>query len=125
MVISKKHGLNPSMDICFFCGETKGIALFGKMKGDAEAPRQVLLNYEPCDKCKEAMDKGTTIVEVVTEDNGNRQIVDGAYPTSRWCVMRSEAAKEIFETDNKMILLEKKAYSVLTRSNGDGETKGK
>ena len=114
MVISKKHGLNPSMDICFFCGEAKGIALFGKMKGDAEAPRNVLLNYEPCDKCKEAMDQGTTVIEVVTEDNGNMPIKEGIYPTGRWCVMRSEAAQELFGTDSKKVLLAKSAYEKLT-----------
>lgn len=117
MVISKKHGLNPSMDICFFCGEAKGIALFGKMKGDAEAPRNVLLNYEPCDKCKEQMSKGTTIIEVVTEDNGNKPIQEGICPTGRWCVMRSEAAKELFETDNKRVLLHQKIYAKLTGGN--------
>lgn len=117
MRISDKHGLNPSMDICFFCGEPKGIALFGKMKGDTEAPRHVLLNYEPCDKCKDAMDKGTTILEVVTVDNGNRPIQDGVYPTGRWCVMRSEAAKELFNVDNKMLLLEQSVYTRLTGGN--------
>ena len=119
MTISKKHGLNPSMDICFFCGEPKGIALFGKMKGDAEAPQVVLLNYEPCDKCKEAMDKGTTILEVVTVDNGNKPIQDGVYPTGRWCVMRSEAAKNLFGTDIKTILLEQVAYKQLTGGSKD------
>lgn len=122
MVISKKHGLNPSMDICFFCGEPKGIALFGKMKGDAAAPRQVFLNYEPCEKCQALMDKGTAIIEVVTEDNGNMEIQDGIYPTGRWCVMRREAARELFETDVPKVLLIKGAYEKLTggaRQNGN------
>lgn len=113
MVVSKKHGLNPSMDICFFCGEAKGIALFGKMKGDAKAPHNVLLNYEPCDKCKELMAQGTTLIEVVTEDNGNMQIQEGIYPTGRWSVMRSEAAKELFETDSPKVLLGKVPYTQL------------
>lgn len=122
MTVSDKHGLNPSMDICFFCGEPKGIALFGKMKGDAEAPRHVLLNYEPCDKCKEAMAKGTTILEVVTEDNGNPQIQEGAYPTGRWCVMRHDAAKELFNTDNKTVLLIDYVYERLTGGNKGANT---
>lgn len=112
--ISEKHGLNPSMDICFFCGEAKGIALFGKMKGDKEAPRNVLLNYEPCDKCKDAMSKGTTIIEVVTEDNGNMPIQDGIYPTGRWCVVRREAAYNLFNTKRDKILLASSTYKQLT-----------
>lgn len=112
--ISEKHGLNPSMDICFFCGEAKGIALFGKMKGDKEAPRNVLLNYEPCDKCKEAMAQGTTIIEVVTEDNGNMPIQDGIYPTGRWCVVRKQAAMNLFNTNRSKILLASSTYKQLT-----------
>lgn len=122
MTVSDKHGLNPSMDICFFCGEPKGIALFGKMKGDAKAPQSVLLNYEPCDKCKEAMDKGTTIIEVVVQPNGNMPIQDGAYPTGRWCVMRREAAMELFNTDNPNVLLINTAYERLTGGNKGANT---
>lgn len=114
MVISKKHGLNPSMDICFFCGEPKGIALFGKMKGDAEAPREVLLNYAPCDKCKEQMSQGTTVIEVVMDNNGNKPIKEGIYPTGRWCVMRREAAKELFNGEHENVLLERFVYERLT-----------
>jgi len=108
------------MDICFFCGEAKGIALFGKMKGDAEAPREVLLNYEPCDKCKKLMAQGTTIIEVVTDSNGNMEIQEGIYPTGRWCVMRSAAAKELFKTDSPKVLLGKETYTKLTGGNKDG-----
>lgn len=110
MVISNKHGLNPSIDTCFFCGEAKGIALFGKMKGDVQAPQYVLLNYEPCDKCKELMDKGTTIIEVEQGDNGNMPIQKGLYPTGRWCVVHSESAKRIFNVSDKRLLLDCKAY---------------
>lgn len=37
--LSPKHGLNPSISVCFFCGEDKNeIILPGKLEGDAEAP---------------------------------------------------------------------------------------
>lgn len=119
MVISKKHGLNPSMDICFFCGEAKGIALFGKMKGDAEAPREVLLNYEPCGDCAKKMAEGTTVIEVVTEDNGNMPMKENVYvyPTGRWCVVRKEAAKELFNGEFAKVLLQRMAYERLTGGN--------
>ena len=29
--LSPKHGLNPSMDLCFWCGEPKGVILCGHM----------------------------------------------------------------------------------------------
>ena len=111
--LSEKHGVNPSLDTCFFCGEPKGIALFGKLKGDAEAPRHVLLNYEPCEKCKAAMALGTTIIAVSETDNGNRPIQDKLYPTGSWCVMRKEAAKELFCTDADRLLLHEDIYERL------------
>lgn len=114
MTISDKHGLNPSLDMCFFCGVPKGIALFGKLKNDIEAPRQVLLNYEPCDECQKVMSQGTTIIEVVTDDNGNKPIHDNVYPTGRWCVMKREAAQELFNTDKVKVLLNSVNYTALT-----------
>ena len=52
--LSDKHGVNPTMGVCMWCGEPTGeIALLGKLKGDVEAPRYSTLSYEPCDKCKE------------------------------------------------------------------------
>ena len=94
--LSEKHGVNPSMEVCFWCGEVKGIALFGKMKGDVEAPRHVVLNYEPCDKCKEGMNSGFTIMEATERNNGNPEIQKGVYPTGRWSVLKTEAAERIF-----------------------------
>ena len=52
ITISKKHGVNPSINTCFWCGGDKNIILFGKLPNDAEAPRNVCMDYQPCDKCK-------------------------------------------------------------------------
>jgi hypothetical protein len=29
--LSPRHGVNPSLDLCFFCQEPKGVVLFGRM----------------------------------------------------------------------------------------------
>lgn len=39
--LSKKHGVNPSIEICAVCGKGIGVALLGRLKNDAEAPREV------------------------------------------------------------------------------------
>lgn len=45
---SPKHGLNPTIPVCFFCGQQKNeIAFMGRLAGDAEAPRNLILDYEP------------------------------------------------------------------------------
>lgn len=52
--VSEKHGVNPSIGICAFCGKESGeVLLLGRLLGDKEAPRQMIANpHEPCDTCK-------------------------------------------------------------------------
>lgn len=103
ITLSKKHGVNPSMDICFWCGEPKGLALFGRMKGDAEAPKRMVTSLEPCDKCKEKFMLGVHLIEVT--DDGSRFGDNKAFafgdtegkphwPTGRYVVMKPEAMKD-------------------------------
>lgn len=62
--LSEKHGVNPSLDLCFLCNEPKGVALLGRLPGDAEAPRQAVFDEEPCDKCLEWMKQGIILISV-------------------------------------------------------------
>lgn len=64
ITLSKKYGVNPSMVICPVCKKEQSIALFGRLKGDAEAPRTI--PGELCDDCK---DKYIQIIEVESEQN--------------------------------------------------------
>ena len=50
IILSKKYGVNPSIEICTICGEDLNIILFGKLKDDVEAPKQICLGGL-CDKC--------------------------------------------------------------------------
>jgi hypothetical protein len=56
MILSKEHGLNPTMPVCYWCGEETGeVALLGAAyKG--EAPMHMVLNKEPCPACKAKLD---------------------------------------------------------------------
>lgn len=91
--ISPKYGVNPTIPICFFCGEEKHeIALLGKIgKGteDLEAPHYALLDYEPCDECLKKMATGITLVEVSNTPVSANQppIIENAYPTGNWWVV--------------------------------------
>ena len=102
ITLSKKHGLNPSLDICFWCGEPKGLALCGRMKGDAEAPRNMVTSLEPCDKCKDKFKLGVHLIEIIDDgsrfgDNKAFAFVDTEgkphWSTGRYVVMKSEAVK--------------------------------
>jgi len=105
--LSRKYGVNPTIPVCFWCGEPKNeIALMGHIgdgrRGeDIEAPRYSVINYEPCDKCREAMKKGFTVMECTTSPNSHSSVEmqKGIYPTGRFTVVKSEAADRIFGTD--------------------------
>ena len=103
ITLSNKHGLNPSLDICFWCGESKGIALCGRLKGDAEAPKNMVTSLEPCDKCKEKFKLGVHLIEVVDDgsrfgDNKAFAFVDTDgrphWPTGRYMVIKPEAVND-------------------------------
>ena len=108
ITLSPKHGVNPSMDLCFWCGQPKGIILCGRMhekKGDrtdVEAPKGMVMNLEPCDKCKENFSLGVQIIEVT--DDGSKFNNDLTFaikaednkvkwPTGRFVVMKAESIK--------------------------------
>lgn len=100
--VSEKHGVNPTLGICFWCGEDDGtIGLLGKLKGDVEAPRKMMLGYEPCDTCKEGIALGVAIMEASSFPAFDNQpkIKKGCYPTGRWSVITREAAERLFTDD--------------------------
>lgn len=111
--LSDQHGLNPSISVCFFCGEDKELKLFGKLKGDAKAPKRIVADYMPCKACEEKMRKGATIIEVTREDTGMLPISHGAWPTGRWCVISHSAAEMLFKKKVSTLLLEKDLYEKL------------
>jgi hypothetical protein len=83
------------VEICFYCGEGKGVILFGKLKGlvDREAPSQVCLDHEPCDKCRAFMDQGIICIGV-DEARSNGDTVN-PYRDGNWCVVTEEAIRRI------------------------------
>lgn len=86
-----KYGLNPSMEVCFYCQkETGSIVLLGNKYPD-EAPRHITTSYEPCEKCKEAFSQGFLLLEA--EDNAYNKPV----PTGNYWVISMEAAERMFQ----------------------------
>ena len=95
--ISHKHGVNPTIPLCYFCGQPKNeIVLLGLLPNDAEAPRNLVIDYQPCEKCREMMELGVTLVEVTIDPPNVGQPplahIEGEdiYPTGRWCVVKPE-----------------------------------
>lgn len=102
--ISQKHGVNPTMPVCFFCGEPTGeIALLGKLKGDVEAPKHMILSYEPCDKCKKAFSQGILIIGVKNTPVIKGQIPiqnePALYPTGSYVLATEDFINRSFEPE--------------------------
>ena len=124
--LSPKHGLNPTIPVCAWCGEPKNeIALMGRIKTDKkgedpQAPMHCILDYEPCDKCKEQWSQGVAVLEATmvrpTPYRPPIQVQkDGTeiYPTMRFVVIKPEATERIFNgqfTAGQKLLLEDEAF---------------
>ena len=99
--ISPKHGLNPTIPVCFWCGKQKNeIALMGRMKDDIEAPKNMVLDYVPCEECQNHMAMGVAVLEASDHPNteGQPPMQEGVYPTSRFVVVTTECADRVFST---------------------------
>ena len=105
--LSEKHGLNPSMLVCFVCGNDTGeIALMGRLKGDIEAPRRsVLPGSEPCAECREHMKAGIILISV--KDGSDQK---NPYRTGGWVVIKEEAAKNIFKDNAESLMKVRMAF---------------
>lgn len=100
--ISPQHGVNPCISVCFFCHEDKEeIALLGKLPGDAKAPMRAVLDYIPCEHCKEKMKQGISLIGVTTTPNNPGQPPiqknnDGVlYPTGSLIVVKPDAIRRM------------------------------
>ena len=104
--MSKKHGLNPCIPICPFCGQEKNeLALLGYIKGDKKAPKSAVMDLEPCDTCRENWKKGVPLIRVsyacpvegmppISKQDGKP-----VYLTGSCAGITKDAAKRLFDID--------------------------
>lgn len=127
--VSPKYGVNPTIPVCFFCGKPKNeIALMGKMGGrgeDHEAPINMMLDYEPCDECKEMMSKGVALIVVSDkqpEDKRPPMTAQGdqkVYPLGGMLVIKSEAFSQMTGqqfSDGDKCFIDEELYHQLQQS---------
>lgn len=63
--LSKKHGVNPAVPKCFYCGDDKNeLILAGRLPNDMEAPRSAVWDVHPCDACLARMKVGIILISV-------------------------------------------------------------
>lgn len=83
IILSEKHGLNPSMDVCMICGEVHQLVLLGKLPEDREAPKQVCTG-QVCQKC----------ISQLVENKERLYIECNNVPTGRYGKVPDEYLKE-------------------------------
>ena len=106
IILSPKHGVNPSITHCECCGKEIGIALLGKLKNDAEAPRDIYMGL--CDECQKVIDQdGLMIIEVRDGETGNNP-----YRTGR-IIGVSKDFKERYNIKSYIMYMEQSAFSRL------------
>ena len=91
--VSRKHGLNPSLDLCFWCGEARGLVLWGQLGGvqDKEALKSVVTDKTPCPQCQEWMSQGVMFLSVKDGEVAS----DNPYRTGRLCVIKDSAVENM------------------------------
>lgn len=102
--VSPKHGLNPSLLQCPYCGDEYGVALLGYLKGDIKAPGRVSTG-EPCDKCIGYMKIGVILIEV---DESKSPDKNNPYRTGKIAVVKDEAVERMMNPDMAIQVLRKR-----------------
>lgn len=106
--LHKEHGVNPSLVVCFWCGEGTGVALLGHNKGK-EAPPKIVGSLEFCDACMSRVGDGIIFIEAVTEEpaGGMPEIQEGLYPTGSFTAVKRDAVSNFLTGDYLTSVLEK------------------
>lgn len=100
IMIGPKHGVNPSVGLCFWCGEATSVLLFGRLRSeskkafgmraiDTAAPHKVVTDHEPCETCREIMGRGICLKEVMDSDDA------ATTPTGRYWVVTESCLRKI------------------------------
>lgn len=115
--LSKKHGLNPAMTVCFWCGKETGVAILGELPKDEEAPRHVFGGYDPCPECEAKFSKGIFVFEADHKPIHKNQPPIGRddkgkllYPTGSYSIVDEAAFKPEMIPENRALALSPQAF---------------
>jgi hypothetical protein len=109
ITLSPKHGVNPSILHCECCGKEYGIGLAGRLKGDAEAPKDVMYGF--CDDCQKVIDQGGVMIVEVADGEGEKN-PKNPYRTGR-IVGCSKQYKERNKITTPMIYMEQSMFQAI------------
>ena len=118
--VSEKYGVNPMIPKCYLCLEDKNeILLLGRLPGDAEAPKNTVLNCEPCDKCKKFMKQGIILISVrddqesELESANQERRMPNPHRTGGWWVVKDDFIEQIVQPKELVDFILKKRMCFL------------
>lgn len=112
--LSEEFGLNPSLRVCFLCGEVVDIALFGDGFKDekgrkTEAPKYISVPGLVCDRCKSLLDSEDAVFFLEVRNGSSETKPDR---TGRMVSIKKEAAVKIFGDDvSKISYIEEDVFN--------------
>ena len=109
IILSPKHGVNPSILHCQCCGKEYGIGLAGRLKDDAEAPKDVMYGF--CNDCQKVIDQGGVMIVEVADGEGEKN-PKNPYRTGR-IVGCSKQYKERNNITTPMIYMEQSMFQAI------------
>lgn len=96
ILLSKQHGVNPGMDLCYICLEAHSVILYGRLPDDREAPRNTCRG-DICDKCKEHQKMGIILISI-RDGEGDKMQQSREDARREWSRYHSD--KPFFHLDN-------------------------
>ena len=88
-----KHGVNPTVPICMFCGKDKSqvVLLGAAYKG--EAPMHMLLDADPCEECQKKASEYVFLAEAEVSAEGKPRF------TGRGAMVRRSIVTMLFKPE--------------------------
>jgi hypothetical protein len=110
ILLSEKHGLNPTIPRCFVCGEDKNEIILAGLKGeriakemghsDGQMPMSgICFDKTPCEKCQGYMKQGIIVISIrAGSDN------DNPYRTGGWWVVKEDLFMRMRTIQNNALI---------------------
>jgi len=111
LILSDKYGVNPSVAHCECCGKEIGVLLFGKLKDDIEAPRDVYQGL--CEDCQNVVNQQGLLIIEVRDGETNKN----PYRTGRIVGITKEAKERIFkEIESPICYMEQSMFTQIFKN---------
>ena len=112
IVLHPKHGANPTITTCYYCGGDSDILLVGvhtrkfkeagvSVSPDGQMPIRIgPIGMRPCRECEKYMEQGVILISV--ENNTKQEEMPDPRRTGCFCVVTEDCIRRLF-IDNEML----------------------